>query len=214
MNLTATQRLTRITSSFFKNIKIQSRSVYMVVIVLALAAFEIFNFSTTDFALQDILGSQGNGLLPWATILSLAFCGMDIAGIANILTCQNEDSKEKSSWYLLGAWALAAAMNTGLTWWGISVVIYNQPAHAVMIVDPMTYVTVIPVIGAVMVWVIRVLIIGSLVSSFDKSLKESSPKKKATRNTSFGFRTDRQAVPAGYTPVPSRASMERDNLAH
>lgn len=214
MNLTATQRLTRITHSFFKRIKLRSMSVYMAMIVAALAAFEIFNFSTTDFALRDILGSQGNGLLPWATILSLAFCGMDIAGIARILTSQNEEGKEKSSWYLLGAWVLAAAMNTGLTWWGISVVIYNQPAHAVMIVDPMTYVTVVPVIGAVMVWVMRVLIIGSLVSSFDKSLNESSPKKKASRNTSFGFRTDRQPVPAGYTPVPGRASMERDSIVH
>ena len=214
MNLTATQRLTHMTNSFFKQMKLQTRSVYVVVIVMALAAFEIFNFSSTDFALQDILGSQGNGLLPWATILSLAFCGMDIAGIARILTSQNEDGREKSSWYLLGAWVLAAAMNTGLTWWGISVVIYNQPAHAVMIVDPMTYVTLVPVIGAVIVWVMRVLMIGSLVSSFDKSLKESAPKKKASRDTSFGFRTDRQPVPAGYTPVSSRASMERDSIAH
>ena len=83
-----------------------------------------------------------------------------------------------------------------------------------MIVDPMTYVSVVPVIGAVMVWVMRVLMIGALVSSFDKSLKESVPKKKASRDTSFGFQTDRQAVPAGYTPVPSRTSMERDNLGH
>ena len=136
---------------------------------------------------------------------------MDVAGIARILTSQNEDGQEKSSWYLLGAWALAAAMNTGLTWWGISVVIYNQPAHAVMIIDPMTYVTVIPVMGAVMVWVMRVLIIGLLVSSFDTSLKESGSKEKASRKPSFGFRTDQQPVPAGYTPVPSRARMQRDN---
>ena len=213
MNLTATQRLTRKTSSFFKKMNVQSRSVYMVVIVMALAAFEVFNFSTTDFALQDILGSTGTGLLPWATMLSLAFCGMDIAGIARILTTQNGEEQDKSSWYLLGAWALAAAMNTGLTWWGISVVIYNQPVHAVMIVDPMTYVTFVPVLCAVMVWVIRVLIIGSLVSSFDPSLKRQTPKKQAVRNSSFGFQPKRQTVPAGYQPMPNQACIEQDTFA-
>lgn len=214
MNLTAAQQITRTTRTLFKHMKFESRSVFMTVIALALTAFEIFNFSTTDFALRDILGSQSSGLLPWATILSLAFCGMDVAGIAKMLASQNGDEKDKSSWYLLGAWALSAAMNTGLTWWGISVVIYNQPAHAVMIVDPMTYVTVIPVMGAVMVWAIRVLIIGLLVSSFEKPKKKNAPLEKKTTKSSFGFQTDRQAVPAGYQPMPSRARMEHENLAH
>ena len=89
-----------------------------------------------------------------------------------------------------GVWVLAAAMNTGLTWWGISVVIYNQLVHSLMIVDPMTYMTDIPIVGAIKVWVIRVLIIGSLVSSFDKSMKEAKSQKKTANSTSFGFRTD------------------------
>ncbi|MCD6355677.1 MAG: hypothetical protein J7L66_00200 [Anaerolineaceae bacterium] len=166
MNMTITQRLTHLTGQFFKDIRIRSNSLYTLVIVLALAAFEMFNFSTTDFALQDILGKQGGGMFSWSMILSLAFCGMDIAGIARILASSNEEATSKSGWYLMGAWVLAAAMNAGLTWWGISVAIYNQPAHEVMILDPMTYVTLIPVLVAVMVWVIRVLIVGALVTSF------------------------------------------------
>ena len=212
MNLTTTQRFSRITSQLFKNVRARSNSLYMAVIVLALAAFEIFNFSTTNFALLDIMGNQGYGLLTWSTILSLAFCGMDIAGIAKILASPKEDAENWSSWYLLGAWLLAAAMNTGLTWWGISVAIYNQPARAVMIIDPMTYVTAVPVLVAVMVWVIRVLIIGTLVTSFNLVLKGNAHKRKPVQKKAFGFRTDKQTPPPGYKPVPSRASVEYGDL--
>ncbi len=212
MNLTATQRFARITNQLFKNVRTRSNSLYMAVIILALAAFEFFNFSATDFALRDILGNQGSGLLTWSTILALAFCGMDIAGIAKILASPKEDTGERSGWYLLGAWVLAAAMNAGLTWWGISVAIYNQPAHAVMIMDPMTYVTVIPVLVAVMVWMIRVLIIGTLVTSFDLVLKGNKQKREPVGKKAFGFRTEKQAPPPGYKPVPSRASVDYEGF--
>ena len=139
MNLTTTQRLGRMTNQLFKNFRIQSGSVYTLVIVLALAAFEIFNFSVTHFALRDMLGNYGTGMLTWPLILALAFCAMDIAGIASILSASEE--ADRSGWYLLGAWVLAAAMNAGLTWWGISVAIYNQPVHDVVLVDPIAYVT-------------------------------------------------------------------------
>lgn len=209
MNLTTTQRFSHLTNQLFKNVRTRSNSLYVAVIVLALVALEIFNFSTTDFALRDILGNQGGGLLTWSMILSLALCGMDVAGIAKILASPKEEPGNTSSWYLLGAWVLAAAMNAGLTWWGISVAIYNQPAHAVMIIDPMTYVTVVPVLVAVMVWVIRVLIIGALVTSFNFDLGISKQQRELSRKQTVGFRTEKQAPPRGYKPVPSRASMDR-----
>lgn len=208
MNLTTTQRFSHLTNQLFKDVRSRSNSLYVGIIVLALAALEIFNFSTTDFALQDILGNQGGGLLTWSMILSLALCGMDIAGIAKILASPKGEPGNTSSWYLLGAWVLAAAMNAGLTWWGISVAIYNQPAHAVMIIDPMTYVTVVPVLVAVMVWVIRVLIIGTLVTSFSLVLEGSKQQREPAKKKAFGFRTEKQVPPRGYKPVPSRASVD------
>ena len=212
MNLTATQRFSQITSQLFKNVRMRSNSLYMAVIILALAALEFFNFSTTDFALRDILGDQRNGMLAWSTILSLAFCGMDIAGIAKILAFPKEDTGDRSGWYLLGAWVLTAAMNAGLTWWGISVAIYNQPAHTIMIIDPMTYVTVVPVLVAVMVWMIRILIIGTLVTSFDLVLKGNKKKREPAQKKTFGFRTEKQSPPPGYKPVPSRANVDYEDF--
>ncbi len=205
MNLTATQRLSRVTNQFFKTLRTRSGSVYTLVIVLALAAFEMFNFSVTHFALGDMLGNYGTGILTWPLILALAFCAMDIAGIASILSAPDEAGRR--GWYLLGAWVLAAAMNAGLTWWGISVAIYNQPAHDVLLVDPMTYVTILPVLVAVMVWVIRVLIVGSLVGSMGAL---DGKGRSARKEKTFGFRTEK--APAGFTPMPSRAQMEESGF--
>jgi len=55
-----------------------------VIIVSALLAFEIFNYSTTDFALADLLGDLEFIGFRWSTILALAFCGIDFAGIARL----------------------------------------------------------------------------------------------------------------------------------
>ena len=55
-------------------------------IIGALLAFEAFNYSTTEFALSDLLGNLRFAGVRWATILSIAFCGIDFAGIARLFT--------------------------------------------------------------------------------------------------------------------------------
>ena len=82
-----------------------------------------------------------------------------------------------------------------------------------MIVDPMAYVTIVPVFVAVMVWIIRVLIIGMLVTSFDLVLKENKQQREPVRKKAFGFRVDKQAPPSGYKPVPSRASVDYESFS-
>jgi len=80
-------------------------------IVTALVFFEIFNFSTTDFALRDLLGEMRFIGIHWATILAVAFCGIDFAGIARIFTPETGSDEPMEVWYLFGAWLLAAVMN-------------------------------------------------------------------------------------------------------
>jgi hypothetical protein len=201
MNLTNTQKLSRFSSRVFQNLMIRTSTVYMGMIIAALVAFEAFNFNSTNFALRNILGSQSSGGVSWSTILALAFCGMDFAGIARLLGPQ-EEQEGRGGWYLLGAWVLAAAMNAGLTWWGISVAVYNQPVEYTLIINPMTFVTVVPVLVAVMVWVIRILIIGSLVTSFNQTVKEKGTVKTNPQPArSFGFKPNSNPVPAGYKPI-------------
>ena len=141
---------------------------FLVMIFGALIAFEMFNYSTTDHALQDLLGTLEFGSLRWSTILALAFCGIDFAGIARLFTPEQGMDEPKEVWYLFGAWLLAATMNAILTWWGVSMAIVNHQIQSATIVDPKTISTVVPVFVAVMVWVIRILIIGTLSIALDR----------------------------------------------
>ncbi len=128
----------------------------------ALLAFEIFNFSTTQFALLDMLGSLTFAGFRWATILAIAFCGIDFAGIARIFTPQKGRDEPAEVWYLFGAWLLAAGFNATLTWWGVSVAIVDHnSAAAGAVLSNATILKVVPIFVAVMVWLIRVLIIGT-----------------------------------------------------
>jgi hypothetical protein len=130
-------------------------------IIGALLAFEIFNYSTTDFALNDLLGGLRFASVRWATILAIAFCAIDFAGIARLFTPQQGENGPKEVWYLLGAWLLAACMNAMLTWYGVSLAIMNHNSLGGSVIAPNTLLTVVPIFVAIMVWVIRVLIIGT-----------------------------------------------------
>ena len=128
----------------------------------ALIAFEIFNYSTTDFALVDLIGDLRFAGIRWATILAVAFCTIDFAGIARLFTPEKGRNEPTEVWYLFAAWLLAAAFNALLTWWGVSVAIVSHSSQAGgVVVTNATLTKVVPVFVAVMVWLIRVLIIGT-----------------------------------------------------
>jgi hypothetical protein len=210
--MTITQKMNYFSGRLFSELRSRSSGLSLSIIVSALLAFEVFNFSSTDFALRDMLGNQGVGWLSWSTILALAFCGMDFAGIARLLAPQRKDRQdEPGGWFLLGAWVLAGAMNAGLTWWGISVTVYNQPVDNALLIDPMTFVTVVPVVVALMVWSIRILIIGALVNSFSRPEAAGRPSAVQAHQNPIGFKPSRQAMPAGYQPFTENARARHTN---
>lgn len=130
-------------------------------IFLALLAFEVFNYSTTEFALNDVMGNLRFAGIRWATILAIAFCCIDFAGVARLFTPQRGADEPAEVWYLFAAWLLAAGMNALLTWWGISVAIANHQSMGGAVVDQAVLLKVVPVFVAIMVWLTRVLIIGT-----------------------------------------------------
>ena len=153
-------------AAMFHNIthgkRLNRGAAFGLIIVTALLAFEIFNYSTTQFALNDVLGDLKFAGLRWATILAIAFCGIDFAGIARIFTPQQGRDEPAEVWYLFGAWLLAAGFNATLTWWGVSVAIVDHSSAAAgAVVSNATLTKVVPIFVAVMVWLIRVLIIGT-----------------------------------------------------
>jgi len=184
-------------------------------IVGALLAFEVFNFSTTQFALRDVLGDLAFAGFRWATILAIAFCGIDFAGIARIFTPQQGRDEPAEVWYLFGAWLLAAGFNATLTWWGVSVAIVNHPsATGTAVLSAATMTKTVPIFVAVMVWLIRVLIIGTFSLSGDnlfstaeiRAAQSQRPVMQQPRSV-----TSSQPIlrPASSLPRPVQAQSHR-----
>ena len=140
---------------------LQRGQLFGYILLGALLSFEIFNFGSTDFALQDLLGDLRFLGVRWATILALAFCGIDFAGIARLFTPEQGRDEPAEVWYLFGAWLLAAAMNAMLTWWGVSAAMLKNPALGSSVVTQATLIKAVPIFVAVMVWLTRVMIIGT-----------------------------------------------------
>ena len=184
MNLTAARP--SINKPLLSN-RIKSGTVYGLIIILALIAFEIFNFSTTAFALQDILGNVRFAGILWSTFLALAFCGIDFAGIARLIAPENRRIDLKESWYLFGAWLIAATANAALTWWGVAVSISGHNLQSSTVVDTQTLLRIVPVFVAILVWVIRILIIASLSSALERLNlnKKTIPSSMAFRKEGY-----------------------------
>jgi hypothetical protein len=182
-------------------------------ILAALLAFEIFNYSTTDFALADLLGDLRFTSIRWATILAIAFCGIDFAGIARLFTPQQGADEPKEVWYLFGAWLLAATMNAMLTWWGVSVALISHQSLGSGVVPQSTLVKVVPIFVAVMVWLIRILIIGTFSVAGDRLFSQTETRQgrslrpAAALSTSPALGAARSlSSPAGFRPVPKLSS--------
>src|SRR5210317_1496031 len=81
--------------------KIPRHLVIGLILVFALLAFELFNFDTTRFALESLLGDVRFLNLTWAAILAVAFCAIDFAGLAKLFTPQRGSDEPKEVWYLM-----------------------------------------------------------------------------------------------------------------
>ena len=193
MNLTATRSAIHHPLQTLKSVRVRSWRVYSAIIVLALIAFEAVNYSTTAYALRDLLGDLQFLGIRWATLMALAFCSLDFAGIARLVTQKSKLQASRESWFLFGAWLIAGTFNAALTWWGVTIAITNHPLRSAEVVSTHNLTAVVPLVVAILVWVIRILIIGSLTSS----LEQSSSARKAVR------RADGLSQPTGF-PVSSR----------
>ena len=216
MNLSSARTSVRNPFRSLKRISIQPGVLFGIIILTALTAFEMFNYSTTDFALRDLLGNLKFAGIRWATILTVAFCGIDFAGIARLFTPEQGNEEPKEVWYLFGAWLLAATMNAMLTWWGVSMAILTHNVQSAAVMDTETITKVVPVFVAIMVWVIRILIIGSLSMAGDRLIwhnrqvgKSSyKPKSLPQRPISSGA-SSRVSRPATLSAAPNRSASRQ-----
>ncbi len=103
-------------------------------------------------------------------------------------------------------------MNAVLTWWGISMAIATHTIQSASVIDPEILYTVVPIFVAIMVWVIRILIIGSLSMAGEKifsSLNQQNSNhvqqmsQQPTQNR--GYRTN----PATFSPRQAASTNTR-----
>lgn len=163
--------------------RITRRVMVGAILVLALLAFELFNFDTTEYALEDLLGTVSFAGVRWATILAIAFCSIDFAGLARLIAPDTPDSATsagrflKPSWLLLGAWLLGGAMNAIMTWWSVSLALMGHSLGNEVLTREQLL-RIVPIFVAVLVWVTRILIISSFTITADQ------PAARAARRTS------------------------------
>lgn len=197
---------------FLKSASLKRGAIFGGILISALLAFELFNFGTTSFALQDVLGNLKFAGIQWSAILAFAFCGIDFAGIARIFTPEQGRDEPAEVWYLFGAWLLAAGFNAMLTWWGVSVAILNHNAEGGSLVGQAVMVKAVPIFVAVMVWLIRVLIIGTFSIAGERlfSLAEATSRPAATAYQNNSPRPVTQSQPV-YRPAAMSASSSNQN---
>ncbi|MCC7119145.1 MAG: hypothetical protein IT310_11510 [Anaerolineales bacterium] len=179
---------------FLKKTALRRGAIFGSILIVALLAFEVFNFGTTSFALSDMLGNLKFAGVSWSTILALAFCGIDFAGVARLFTPEQGRDEPAEVYYLFGAWLLAAAFNAVLTWWGVSVAILNHNAEGGVLLGQATMTKLVPIFVAAMVWLVRVLIIGTFSVAGERLFTLAD-----ARNSQTAYRN--QPAPAYSQPV-------------
>jgi hypothetical protein len=164
-------------ASYIPNIRLPERGAsFFGLSVGATVLFEVFNYSTTEHALGDVMGGLRFLEIPWATILALAFCGIDFAGIARLFSPEEREGKERMEGiYLLAAWLLAGMINAAMTWWAVTVALLGRPNLGNELVSRQDLVLYVPILVAGAVWLIRILLIGMLTISGGKTGAHNNP---------------------------------------
>ena len=149
------------------------------ILIVALIAFELFNYDTTEYALENLLGTVGFLGIRWATILAIAFCSIDFAGLARLITGGDKQGGEQGGrlqpdLLLLGAWLIGGGMNAIMTWWSVSLALVGHNlGNEVLSREQLLH--IVPVFVAVLVWLARMLIISSFVMTAERALARAKP---------------------------------------
>jgi hypothetical protein len=177
------------------------------ILITALLAFELFNFDTTEYALEDLLGPTSFAGIRWATILAIAFCSIDIAGLARLIMPDeagrsgNGGRFLKPAWLMLGAWVLGGGMNAIMTWWAVSLALMGHTLGNEVLTREQLL-RIVPIFVALLVWITRILIISSFTVTAERVPVEARAKQQRPARRPHAA----QKAPAVRAPRPATAS--------
>ncbi len=183
-----------------------------VLLGVALFAFELFNFDTTRYALDNLLGGVTFAGASWATILAIAFCAIDFAGLAHLFTPQQGWAEPKEVWFLSAAWLLGASMNAVMTWWAVSLTVLSHPIIGNEIFNRGQLLKIVPIFVAVLVWLTRLLFIGGISFAGEhlfRSQKMPAKRMPAKRAPAKNRRSTAKPKVSARRPAPRTATNRR-----
>ncbi len=196
------------------------RAIVGVILMVALFAFEIFNFDTTRYALSNLMGDVQFLGFKWAAILGIAFCSIDFAGLVRLFTPEKGRDEPKEVWYLTGAWLLGATMNALMTWWAVSLTLLDHE-FGNEVLSREQLLNIVPFFVAVLVWLTRILFIGAFsvagehIFDFKGKAKESPAKTAQPQKSQHSQKPASAAAPVmAARPVrAARQEMPRTSSA-
>ncbi len=187
-----------------KWLKFSRISLFVLIWVLSLFSFEAFNFSSTELALEDVFGDMALGPVRLAMFLAIAFCALDFAGLARIITPE-VDNEPREIWWLFAAWLLGTVINAYFTWYAATI--------AMMRTESMLNIEVMPIIIAVAVWLSRLALIGFVGVAGDRLLaptrkrKPTAPRRRKTARTNQTRARRVSNLPPPQRPQPQRQAI-------
>ena len=193
---------------------VPSKTAVGLILIVALFAFEIFNFDTTKYALHNLIGDVRFLGLQWAAILAIAFCAIDFAGLVRLFTPERGMDEPKEVWYLMGAWLLGATMNAVMTWWAISLTLLNHN-FGNEVLSREQLLLYVPIFVAVLVWLTRILFIGAFSVAgehiFELNEVSDTPAKRPVATTSprRASTTAVRRAPMPKTAAPTRTAVPK-----
>lgn len=201
------QPFTKSLSSVFdgNHVSLSRKAVVAAILAIALIAFEVFNFDTTQFALRSLLGDVRFGGVFWATILAVAFCAIDFAGLVRIFTPQRGREEPKAVWFLLGAWFLGTIANAVMTWWAVSVTLLSHE-FGNEVLSREQLLRFVPIFVAALVWLTRILFIGAFSVAGEEVFERRQPLKAGTGGGGSKTQPKAEVVqPAAARPASTQA---------
>jgi hypothetical protein len=141
--------------------------------------------------------------------LAVAFCAIDFAGLNRIFTPEGSQREQREVWFLMGAWLLGATMNAVMTWWAVSVTLLNNN-FGNEVLDRQQLLRFVPIFVAVLVWLTRILFIGSFSIAGETifSRKRGGSVKRRGSSSSHQARSTgagQKTSPARIKAAPRRA---------
>ena len=181
-------------------------------LLLALIAFEAFNFDTTRYALNSLLGQVSFMGASWATILAIAFCAIDFAGLARIFTPQRGADEPKAVWYLMGAWLLGATMNAVMTWWAVSLTLLSHD-FGNEVLGREQILRYVPIFVAGLVLLTRILFIGAFSVAGEHVFDLAGTATEATRPAAASRPSQPRPAAQPTTSMPGMRQVIEDDDA-